>query len=77
MEVAKAYFYCVAIIFSTCMGLFGAFVVNLASAVSLLQFWLMIFFTFSFSLTFTKRLFSLFVPPTLFPGSPVWKRTRG
>ena len=67
MEVAKAYFYCVAIIFSTCMGLFGAFVVNLASTVSLLQFGLMVFFTFSFSLTFTKRLFSLFVPPYSLP----------
>lgn len=44
------------------MGLFAAFVVNWANPLSLAQFALLIFFTFSFSLAFATRLFSIFVP---------------
>ncbi len=46
---------------------FGVTVVNWTQTVSLLQFGLMIFFLFSFSFVFSKRLFSLFLPPYPLP----------
>ena len=47
----------------TCMIFFGIFVLNRTSLIAVVQFGLLIFFTFSFSLTFNKRLFSLFLKP--------------
>ncbi len=63
MRTDQAYFLSVGAIFLACMIFFGLFVLNRASAIALVQFSLLIFFTFSFSLTFTKRLFSLFLKP--------------
>jgi cellulose synthase/poly-beta-1,6-N-acetylglucosamine synthase-like glycosyltransferase len=67
VRVAIAYFSVTAIIFLACMGLFGVFVVTWGNPLSMAQFGLLVFFTFSFSLTFTKRLFSLFVRPFPIP----------
>lgn len=67
MHVARAYFNVTAIIFLACMGLFGVFVVSWGNPLSIAQFGLLVFFTFSFSLTFTKRLFSLLVRPFTLP----------
>ncbi len=67
MHVANGYFLFVSFFFLAFMMLFGVFVVNWTNFISLLQFGFMLFFTFSFCLTFTKRLFSLFVPPFLLP----------
>ena len=63
MRIAGVYFTASAFVFLTCIGLFAAFVVNWANPLSLVQFGLLIFFTFSFALTFTIRLFSLFIRP--------------
>ena len=63
MRVSGVYFAASGLMFLTCMGLFAAFVVNWTNPLSLVQFGLLIFFTFSFALTFTTRLFSLFIPP--------------
>lgn len=63
MRTDQAYFLTVGAIFLGCMVPFGVFVLNRASPIALVQFGLLIFFTFSFSMSFTKRLFSLFVKP--------------
>lgn len=44
-------------------AIFGALVVNWRQPVSIAQFGLMVLFLFSFSWVFTKRLFSLVLPP--------------
>jgi len=67
MGVARGYFAASTLVFVTCMSIFAAFVVNWASPLSLIQFGLLIFFTFSFSMTFTTRLFSVFIPPFPLP----------
>ena len=67
MQVARAYFYSVAILNFVLMGLFGVFVVGWTNPVAFVQFGLMVFFTFSFTMTLTKRAFSLFVPPFPLP----------
>lgn len=46
---------------------FGATIVNWTQTISLVQFGLMTFFLFSFSFVFSKRLFSLFLPPYPLP----------
>ena len=62
-------------------GIFGALIVNWTQPVSIAQFGLMAFFLFSFSWGFTKRLFSLVLPPFRLPdGSafhPMWRDPRG
>lgn len=49
-------------------ALFGLFIVNWTQAISIVQFGLMVLFLFSFSFVFTKRLFSLVLPPFELPG---------
>ncbi len=63
MRTDQACFLSVGAVFLACMIFFGVFVLNRASLISVVQFGLLIFFTFSFSLTFNKRLFSLFLKP--------------
>lgn len=63
MQTASWYFLSVGALFLACMLPFGVFVLNQASPIALVQFGLLVFFTFSFSLTFNKRLFSLFLKP--------------
>ena len=67
MRTDQAYFLSVGAVFLACMIFFGVFVLNRTSLVAVVQFGLLIFFTFSFSLTFNKRLFSLFLKPFPFP----------
>lgn len=63
MRTDQAYFLSVGAVFLACMIFFGVFVLNRTSLIAVVQFGLLIFFTFSFSLTFNKRLFSLFLKP--------------
>lgn len=67
VQVARAYYTTVGILNLALMGLFATFVVGWANPISLAQFGLMVFFTFSFAMTLTKRAFSLFVPPFPLP----------
>ncbi len=46
---------------------FGVTVVNWTQTISIIQFSLMVFFLFSFSYVFSKRVFSLFLPPYPLP----------
>ncbi|HLB68903.1 MAG TPA: glycosyltransferase family 2 protein [Thermoplasmata archaeon] len=48
-------------------AIFGALVVNWTQSVSIAQFGLMVFFLFSFAWVFTRRLFSLVLPPFRLP----------
>jgi len=60
---ARRFFAVVGAIWVGTAFLFGAFVVNWAQAVSIAQFALMLVFLFSFAFVFSKRLFSLVLPP--------------
>ncbi len=64
---AHGFFAFVVVLWAALVFVFAGTVVNFASWISVLQFVLMLFFLFSFSIVFSKRIFSLFVPPFALP----------
>ncbi len=64
---SRRFFSVVASIWLGIVAVFAIFVVNWTQVVSLAQFGLMVLFLFSFAFTFSKRLFSLVLPPYRLP----------
>ncbi len=71
---ANRFFAVVFLIWLTAVGIFAATTVNFGSWISVTQFALMILFLLSFSIVFTKRLFSLVIPPYPLPKLDVLAR---